>query len=135
MFLERGKTRLIKESLQKSTTFYKGFWFWLIALAPVVVVHNRSFFFWRKTMKKFYKINLDCVSMEFLDLNEVTEILGVTGSFNQKDGDVWELRSSDSEIFFKALELICCFSYGFSDDDYKAMKNNPDGFFEVEMAA
>ena len=86
-------------------------------------------------MKKFYKINLDCVSMEFLDLNEVTELLGVTGSFNQKDGDVWELRSSDSEIFFKALELICCFSCGFSDDDYKAMKNNPDGFFEVEMAA
>lgn len=86
-------------------------------------------------MKKFYKINLDCVSMESLDLNEVKELLGTTGSFNHKEGDVWELKSFDSEIFFKALESICCFSCGYSDEDYDAMKKNPDEFFDVEMAA
>ena len=58
-----------------------GFWFWLKALAPVVVVHNRSFFFGGNSMFT--------VVITFLD--EVDEY-GYVRHFYEFD-DLYECRS------------------------------------------
>ena len=57
-----------------------GFWFWLKALAPVVVVHNRSFFF-GVFMKINYCFNEDDRKYKSFSLNK-KELAAASEYFN-----------------------------------------------------
>lgn len=86
-------------------------------------------------MKKNYTMTLEIVSPEEIDLHEVNELLNGKGSFVNTEDNLWKVSCSDSDTFLKALEMICCYSCGYSAEDYEDMKNNPDKYFDTEIAA
>ena len=86
-------------------------------------------------MKKFYKITLDVVSPEEMNVDGARKLLGNKGSFENKEDILWELKCSDSKIFLEVLELLFCYSCGYSAEEYEDMKNNPDKYFDTEIAA